>query len=193
MSIDPPATPESAPRYDERYSHISVSLRYLGSDAQWHAIKALGWNMQGFHFYSTQELAPGLMQFKRGLSPFRGKVVWRARQTDPEATRAMLVNEILFHKIRELLHQPELHARLVRLLRAPLLTAEKCQVLATFGVDTSDATLSRMLVQRQLDQNLFRYGVRVDSEFWRTLVSNALSMSSVVLALESLSSALGPL
>ena len=37
---------------------------------------------------------------------------------------------------------------------------------------------------------MFRYGVRVASDIWTELVSNALSMSEVVLALEKMAEAL---
>lgn len=192
MSTEAEDLQAPAPRDDERYSHISVGLRYRGEDGQWHALRALGWNVQGFNFYSAHEIALAPLQFKRGLTPFTGDVVWRVRNTDPGAMRAMLVNELLFRKIRDLPDQPALHARLVRLLRAPLLTDEKCQILASLGVDTSQATLARLLAQRHLDQAMFHYGVRVASDVWRQLVSNALRMSSVVLALEKMTAALAP-
>ena len=181
-----------APRYDERYSHISVSLRYHADDAQWHQLRALGWNAQGFNFYSTQAIALGPLQFKRGLTMFEGNVVWRARNTDADALRAVQVNELLFHKIREMEYRPDLNERLVKLLRAPLLTDEKCLILAALGLDTSDATLARLVARRPYEQAMFRYGVQVDSEAWRQLASNALEMSAVVLALEKVSAALGP-
>lgn len=191
MSTPAPDLPPPLPRDDARYSHISVGLRYCDSDGQWHPLRALGWNAQGFNFYSAQPIPMGPLQLKRGLTPFAGAVVWRARNTDPDAMRAMLVNQLLFHKAREMQQQP-LYARLLKLLRAPLLTDEKCQVLASLGVDTSAPALARQLARRQMDQALFRYGVKVDSEVWSRLVANAMGMSSVVLALEKMRSALAP-
>ena len=190
MSAEAANSQQPTPRYDARYSHISVGLRFCGPDAHWHPLRALGWNARGFHFYCAQALDLGPMQFKRGLTPFEGHLVWCARNNDPGDMRAMLVNELLFRKIREILNQPALYTRLVKLLRAPLLTDEKCQVLASLGVDTSDATLARLLAHRPLEQTMFRYGVRVASDIWTELVSNALSMSEVVLALEKMAEAL---
>ena len=178
-----------APRFEDRHSYISVGLRYRFDD-HWHPLRAFGWNAKGFNFYSHHHIVDDHLMLKRGLSNFDGSIAWRATESDNEGVLAMLVNELLFQKAREVSADKALHTRLVRLIRAPMLVSEKRRVLESLGVHTDDATLGPLVDQRKREEHLFRYGVKVDSPIWRRVVEDALSVSSVVASLENMSAAL---
>jgi hypothetical protein len=63
-------------------------------------------------------------------------------------------------------------------------------VLASLGLDVSDATMNDMVAQRRLERPMCHYGVKVASEVWNSTVHKALSLSSVVMQLEEWSQAL---
>ena len=102
---DKPVVPETlpvspAPRFEDRHSYISVGLRYRFDD-HWHPLRAFGWNAKGFNFHCTHQILGDRLMLKRGLSNFEGTIVWRSTQSDNEGVLAMLVNELLFQKARE--------------------------------------------------------------------------------------------
>lgn len=177
------------PRFEDRHSYISVGLRYCFGD-HWHPLRAFGWNANGFNFHCTHAIDDNHLLLKRGLSRFAGTIVWRTDHSDNEGILAMLINERLFQKARELSANRLLHARLVKLIRSPMLVSEKRRVLATLGVETTDAMLLDWVAQRNREQPMHRYGVKVDSDVWRTVVDEALQVSSVVVSLEKMSDAL---
>ena len=179
----------TTPRFEDRHSYISVGLRYHHGD-HWHPLRAFGWNAKGFNFHTTHEITATMLQFKRGLSPFDGSIVWRATQSDREGVLAMLINELLFQKVRAVASNKPLQARLITLIRAPLLVSEKRKVLASLGMTLDDQALLDQADQRLREQPMFRYGVSVDSDVWRRTVDDALHVSSAVASLESISSAL---
>ena len=186
MIVEPLA---GRPRFEDRHSYISVGLRYRFDD-HWHPLRAFGWNANGFNFHSTHHITTDRLMLKRGLSNFEGTIVWRSTSSDDEGVLAMLINELLFLKAREVSANKPLHARLVKLIRAPLLVSEKRSVLASLGVETNDTGLLAMVAQRNRDVPMHRYGVKVDSDIWRRVVDDALSVSSVVMSLEKMSDAL---
>ena len=181
------------PRFEDRYSYISVGLRYRLDD-HWHPLRAVGWNANGFNFHSAHVIAGDQVWLKRGLSRFEGSIVWRTDHSDHDNDNdrilSMLINERLFQKAREITANRSLHARLVRLIRSPLPVSEKRSVLASCGVDTSDAALAEWVAQHNREPLLYRYGVKVDSDVWRAVVDDALQVSAAVASLEKVSDAL---
>lgn len=177
-------------RTDERQKHIGLRLRLLVG-GNWEQVEALDWNRVGFNFHSAHTLTDGALQFKRGLIRFDGQIAWRAANTDTEVVRAVLVNELLYQKAREATANTELHERLVQLIRADGLLAEKRKALTTLGLHMSDARLDALVQQRQSEHPLYRYGVRVDSDAWRSIVDGARELTSVVDALDKWSGAVG--
>lgn len=177
-------------RIDERQKHIGLRLR-LQMGAHWEQIEALDWNRVGFNFHSAHTLTQATLQFKRGLIRFDGQIAWRAANTDPEVVRTVLVNELLYQKAREATANPQVHERLVQLIRADGLLAEKRKALTTLGLNMTDARLDALVQQRQSEHPLYRYGVQVDSEAWRGFVDSAQKLTAVVDALDKWSGAVG--
>lgn len=177
-------------RIDERQRHIGLRLR-LQVDAHWEQIEALDWNRVGFNFHSAHALPQDTLQFKRGLIRFDGQIAWRAANTDPEVVRTVLVNELLYQKAREATKHPQLHERLVQLIRADGLLAEKRKALTTLGLNMTDDRLDALVRQRQSEHPMYRYGVQVDSQAWRSLVDGARELGAVVDALDKWSAAVG--
>lgn len=177
-------------RNDERQRHISMRLR-LRMGEHWEQVQALDWNRVGFNFHSAHDLTPAALEFKRGLLRFVGQIAWRATNTDPALVRAVLVNELLYQKAREAARNPQLHERLVKLIRTDGLLAEKRQALTTLGLNMTDARLDALVQQRQSEHPMYRYGVKVESDGWRAVVERAQELTAVVDALDKWSGAVG--
>ena len=181
---------DSSPRQADRHSHISVGLRYRFAD-EWHACRAQDWNERGFNFHSGLDLASGPLSLRRGLNAFEGTIVWRAAEHDTHAVFLKHVNAALFDKARSFADKPELHARLMRLIRSPDALAEKRKVLRSLGGDDpAEAALESLLALGQGAQ-VWRYGVKVDADVWRKAVAEARTVGAVVLSLEKVADALG--
>jgi hypothetical protein len=178
-------------RNDDRQKHIGIKVRYLWQD-HWEQVEALDWNRVGFNFHSTHSITETQLEFKRGLIRFDGSIVWRAMNTDPEVVRTVLVNELLYQKARDATNDTQLHARLVKLIRADGLQTEKRKALTTLGLNMSDERLHAMVQKRQSENPMYRYGVKVESDVWSAIVQSAREVTSVVDALEKWSGALGP-
>ena len=178
-------------RNDDRQKHIGIKVRYLWQD-HWEQVEALDWNRVGFNFHSTQSITETQLEFKRGLIRFDGSIVWRAMNTDPEVVRTVLVNELLYQKARDATNDTQLHARLVKLIRAQGLVAEKRSALTALGIPMTDAKVAEMVAMRKLEHPMFRYGVKVDSQAWSSIVTSAREVTSVVDSLEKWSSVLDP-
>lgn len=177
-------------RTDDRYKNIVLRLR-LQVGAHWEQIEALDWSRFGFNFHSAHALPQARLQFKRGLLRFEGHIAWCAANTDPALVRTVLVNELLYQKAREAATNPQVHERLVRLIRADGLLTEKRKALTTLGLNMTDARLDALVQQRQSEHPLYRYGVQVDSSAWRGIVDGARELTSVVDALDKWSGAVG--
>ena len=176
-------------RTDNRHNAIGIKLRYQTVEG-WEQLEALGWNEVGFNFYSANEIADPLLNLKRGLIRFEGSIVWRARNTDDEVVLALLINELLYKKAKDAASNPALHTRLVKLIQAQGMVAEKRNALTALGVPMTDAKVAEMVAKRKLEHPMFRYGVKVESQAWSAIVKSAREVTSVVDSLEKWSSAL---
>lgn len=174
---------QSGSRIRQRHNHIHIGLRYRVQD-QWAHLQALDWNEVGFNFYSSHDLQFPLLQLRRTMETFEGTIVWKSLNTSDEVVVAELVNELIFRKAADVVANPNLHARLVNLIRTPALVEQKRSILKSLGQDISDTQLAQLVAQRRLERPMFRYGVKVHCEAWNAIVSNALSLSSVVISLE---------
>jgi hypothetical protein len=184
------ATPSEDPsRHQERHGHISIRLQVRLLDA-WEWLDALGWNDRGFNFYHPQVIQQPLLELKRGLIRFEGKVVWSAASTDDEVVLATLVNELIFKRAGSVVDDASLKARLLKLIRVPGMVEQKRRVLASLGLDIPDARLAQLLAKRKQERPLIQHGVEVQSERWSALVENALQMASVVESLDQWSKSL---
>lgn len=181
---------DSSARNEDRHSHISIRLQYL-AHGQWAHLQALGWNAQGFNFFWPEPIAEPLLELKRGLTHFTGSVVWSAVSTDDLAVQETIVNELVFKRARDVVNDPAMQARLLKLIRVPGMVAQKRKVLASLGLDIGDAKMAELVARRKQERPLIHYGVQVHSALWATVVADTLPMSSVVAELDLWSRSLG--
>ena len=177
-------------RNNDRHSHICIRLQVRSHD-KWQYIEALQWNAEGFNFYHADTVPGPSLELRRGLTRFGGTIVWQTVNTSDEVVVAMVVNRLLYTRAKDVANQPQLHARLVKLMRVPGLVAEKLKVLASLGLTVSDAHMAQLVAQHKLQSPGFHYGVKVQSEDWAGVVDSALSVSSVLVSLDKWSGALG--
>ncbi len=183
--------PNPASRNDDRHSHIGIRLQYRShDDDKWEYLEALEWNSVGFNFYHADALpGPGL-QLRRGLRRFTGTIAWQSLNTSDDVVLATVVNRLLYAKAKGVVDNPQLHMRLIKLLRVPGMVAEKMKVLATLGAALSDTKLAELVAQRKQEHPMYHYGIKVQSEAWAAVVESALSVSSVLVSLDKWSGAI---
>jgi len=184
-----PKSADTPARGPDRHSHISIPLQ-LVLDSGHHRIQALGWNAAGFNFHFEQPLNQTPLVFRRGMLLFEAQIAWRAEDASDAAWQATLVNELVYKHAQRVSSDASLHRRLLKLIRAPGMVAQKLQVLASLGLPIDDAKLAELLHKRRAQRQLYQYGVRVRSEAWAALTQQAYGMSSAVLELEKWSRAL---
>ncbi len=177
------ADAKSISRSGDRHSHINIGLRLRYQD-QWERVDALGWNEVGFNFFHTREITGPVLEFKRQLNAFEGRIVWSAPNTSDEVLMAALLNERIYQQAKKLATNAALHNRLLKLMRVSDMLAQKQAVLASLGHIISDAEMADLVAQRRQERPLYHYGVQVDSESWRATVQKAFSLSSAVASLE---------
>ncbi len=177
-------------RHDDRHSHIGIRLQYRVNE-KWEHLEALGWNAVGFNFYHAHALQDPELVLRRGITRFTGRVVWHSLNTSDDVVLATVVNRLLYARAKEVVDNPPLHARLIKLLRVPGLVDEKKQILATLGSPVSDAKMAELVALRKQEHPMYHYGVKIQSEDWSAIVTSALSVSSVLVSLDKWSDALG--
>nr|WP_295772593.1 hypothetical protein [Rhodoferax sp.] len=183
--------PNPMARNDDRHSHIGIRLQYRTPDEKWEYLEALEWNAVGFNFYHADALPSPELQLRRGLTRFTGTVAWQSLNTSDDVVLATVVNRLLYAKAKGIADNPQLHLRLIKLLRVPGMVPEKLKVLASLGASQSDAKMAELVAQRKQEHPTYHYGVRVQSTAWVGIVESALSVSSVLVSLDRWSGALG--
>ncbi len=173
----------SIARSEDRHSHITIGLRCRHGD-QWEPLDALGWNEMGFNFFHPREITDAVLDFKRQLNAFEGRIVWTATQASDELLTAMLLNERIYQQAKRLVGNGALQHRLLKLMRVSGMLEQKQAVLASLGQSIGAAELASLVERRRQERPLYHYGVQVNSEVWRATVLNAFSLSSAVASLE---------
>lgn len=182
--------PLSIARNDDRHSHIGIRLQYRADD-KWEYLEALQWNAVGFNFYHALALPSPEMELRRGLTRFIGTIAWQSLNTSDDVVMATVVNRLLYAQAEAVVGNPQLHIRLIKLLRVPGMVSEKLKVLASLGAAPSEAKMAEMVAQRKREHPMYHYGIRVKSEDWGAIVESALSVSSVLVSLDKWSGAFG--
>lgn len=180
----------SIARNDDRHSHIGIRLQYRACD-KWEYLEALEWNAVGFNFYHDLAMPGAELELRRGLTRFIGTIVWQSLNTSDDVVSATVVNRLLYTQTKAVVDEPQLHMRLLKLLRVPGMVTEKLKVLTSMGAAPSGAKMAELVAQRKLEHPMYHYGVRVQSEDWGAIVESALSVSSVLVSLDKWSGALG--
>lgn len=176
-------------RQVERHNHICIRLQVFIHE-KWAPVEALGWNEVGFNFFHAENLDNNRLRLKRGFSQFDGTIVWRSSHASDEVLRATVVNELIYLRAKVLAGDAALQARLLKLIRVTGMVTEKRKVLASLGLNVSDAKLDDMVAQRRFERPMCHYGVKVASEVWNSAIEKALSVSAVVMQFEEWSQAL---
>ena len=182
--------PPSNARNDDRHSHIGIRLQYRTHD-KWEHIEALGWNATGFNFHHVDDLPQAPLELKRGLTHFDGKIIWRSPIASEAVPLSAIVNALIYQRTKEIVSNPALHLRLIKLIRVSGMVDEKRRILASMGMTLQDSQIADMIIRRKREHPMFHYGVQVESEAWTDVVKNALSISSVVTSMEKWSDAIG--
>lgn len=180
----------SISRHDDRHSHIGIRLQYRVHE-KWEQVEALGWNAVGFNFYHAHPLLDPSLELRRGLTRFTGVVAWQSVNTSDDVVLATVVNRLLYARAKDVVNNPPLHMRLLKLLRMPNMVAEKTKILATLGPPISDTKMAELVAQQKREHPMYHYGVKVQSEDWSAIVKSALSVSSVLVSLDKWSGAFG--
>ena len=181
---------DASARNDNRHSHIGIRLGCRVGES-WLHVEAKGWNEVGFNFFSDQSISSTALEFRRGLTRFDGTVVWRDINNDDTVVLTALINALIYRRANEVVaSNAALHKRLIKLVRTPDLLEQKRGLLASLGVALDDTQVTAMVEQRKRDHPMFHYGVKVESNAWRAIVTEALRLSSVVVSLEKWSGAL---
>ena len=177
--------PNPVSRNNDRHSHIGIRLQYRShDDDKWEYLEALEWNAVGFNFYHADAMPGPELQLRRGLQRFTGTIAWQSLNTSDDVVLATVVNRLLYAKTKGVVDNPQLHMRLIKLLRVPGMVTEKLTVLATLGASLSDTKLAELVAQRKQEHPMYHYGVKVQSEAWAAIVESALSVSSVLVSLD---------
>ncbi len=174
---------DPAERSTTRYDHITVRLQYRHLD-KWRFLQAREWSQQGFNFFSEDTLDSAVLPLKRGLAHFDAHIVWSARPSGDDALLGTLINELVYKRAQQAVNDSTMRARLLRLIRVDGMVPEKRKILASLGLPVSDEKLANLVASRRHDHPLYQYGVRVTSEIWQDQISQALSVSSVLLSME---------
>ena len=177
----------SIARDDDRHSHIGIRL-HCRIDGKWERVEALAWNVAGFNFLHPFELNGPLLELKRGLTQFEGRIVWRSPNPNDAVLVEAIANELIFKRAKA--DTAELRGRLLKLIRVSGMGEQKMKVLASLGVAVTADMMASLLATRKREQPMFHYGVQVQSEAWRAIVDSAISISSVILSMEKWSDAL---
>lgn len=175
-------TPSIA-RNENRHGHITIGLRFRCQD-QWETLEARGWNEVGFNFFHTSEITNPLLELKRQLSPFEGRIVWTAVNTSDAVLQSALLNELIFQQARKVQADAALQQRLLKLMRVSDMLPQKKAVLASLGQHISEADMAGRIARRRQERPMYHYGVQVDSDVWRATVQKAKTLSSAVESLE---------
>jgi hypothetical protein len=182
--------PLTIARSDDRHSHIGIRLQYHAQD-KWEYLEALEWNAVGFNFYHALALPGPELELRRGLTRFTGTIAWQSLNTSDDVVMATVVNRLLYAQAEAVVDNPQLHMRLLKLLRVPGMVTEKLQVLTSLGATPSEAKMADLVAQRKREHPMYHYGVKVQSADWGAIVESALSVSSVLVSLDKWSGALG--
>ncbi len=180
----------SIARNGDRHNHIGIRLQYRNGD-KWEHCEALGWNEVGFNFYHAREMPEPRLELRRGLQRFDGTIVWRSRSASDEVLAAMVINELIFKRAKEVVNDAGLYARLIKLIRVSGMVPEKLKILESLGGGASSAKMAELINHKKQEPPMFHYGVKVQSEAWSEVVKSALSVSSVLVSMEKWSEGFG--
>lgn len=175
-------------RLDNRHSHIGIRLQCRVED-RWERLEAQGWNGAGFSFHHALALEGPELEFKRGLTRFVGRIIWRTVNSSNDAVVEVWLNELIYKQAEHSIDSAPLRTRLLKLMRTAGLLSQKRTILASLGVVVTDDSIAQQLERRKREQPLYHYGIHVQSPLWNEVVASALSVSDVLTSLEKWSDA----
>jgi len=179
-------------RRRERYSHIYITLNVrTGND--WHLIKAVDWNKDGFNFFIQHEFDEKEVSFRKGINKFKGNIAWTRKHAHYSDILEMILNTMLFEELKKMHDKKDVFDRIINLIRSSKRNEEKKKLLLSLNHRITDDE-TEMLAKNHLEENaLYRYGVKVESKEWTGIVEYAFEASSVVRDLDKISKNLSEL
>lgn len=170
-------------RRKKRYTHVLINLM-VNTDGQWKRIRAADWNEGGFNFFLDQEIKGKNALFKKGPQQFSGELVWGQKSIDDALLMEMVLNTLIFNRLKLLTHDKAMAGRIIKLTRAQGRIDEKKKLLKVVDSSvTTEAELEALLQKMKSEHQLYRYGVRTESSEWNKIVQNTLETTEVVLML----------
>lgn len=161
-------------RRTKRYSSVPIGLQIIGHDG-WKKVQALDWNEKGFNFFSDEKILSNTVEFKRACYQFLGVIVWNYTNNDNNIILEIVLNDLLLKQIRESARlDKELALRITGLCRMHGKILEKGNLLAALGEKPSDKDLEVMVYDYKKYHMTYRYGVKVESEDWNSIVKHTL-------------------
>lgn len=181
---------DAALRRGTRYNHVTITL-WITSEETRRDIRALDWNEKGFSFFFDRQLPTSIMQFRKGTLVFDGELVWRHANTDEAYLREMLLNRLLSEKVKQIAGDRATAKRIVQLIRAHGMIAEKTAFLEKVDpTERAETVLRRLMDAERESHPVYRYGVRVESSEWNKIVKIALETTEVVLLMNKIEAGL---
>ncbi|MDT8445335.1 MAG: hypothetical protein RRB13_00395 [bacterium] len=173
-------------RNQSRHDHAYISLK-VEVDGEWHWIKALHWNEIGFNFFFDTALPIGQeLPFKKGLTHFKGRIVWQRQEVDGARLIDMALNLILLEHVIDQEHQKDLV--LMYEVMDMVRDGEHPEYKLQFAAEHLNLIISEDDLRGKINQNqwseLGQVGVEVDSDGWADVVEEALKQSEGILALD---------
>jgi len=179
-------------RRRERYSHIYITVNVrTGND--WHLIKAVDWNKDGFNFFIQHKFDEKEVFFRKGINKFKGNIVWTRESANYSDILEMILNTMLFEEFEKMQDKKDVFDRIMNVIRSSERIEEKKKLLLALNRRITDDE-TEMLAKNYHEENaLYRYGVKVESKEWTGIIEYALDASSVVRELDKISKNLSEL
>lgn len=172
-------------RQKERYSHAFINLMII-IDEHWKRIRVTDWSEEGFNFFLDQNLKGNKAFFRKGNLQFSGEVIWR-RKSDEALLTEMILNTLIFKRLKQLTDSKEMAQRIIWLTRSSGRIKEKKKLLSTMSsLETIESEVKTLLEKEKSSHLNYRFGVRIEALEWKKIVQNTLKTTEVVLMLDKL-------
>ena len=166
-------------RRNKRYSNVSINL-WIEIDNEWEAIKACDWNEGGFNFDLSVKIPDSDVLFKKDQKQFHGTIAWVLEHEDDNTILEIILNNLMFERVMKLTDNKNTLRRIFVMIRTLGVLEEKRNLLDIFGLEFSDRELERLKNDYKNEYQMYRYGVRVESQEWVEIVKHVIETGPAV-------------
>ena len=160
-------------RRKKRYCNVSINL-WVKIDNEWEAIKACEWNEVGFNFDLSIKMPDSNVLFKKDQKQFRGTIAWVLEHEDDNTILEIILNNLMFERVMKLTDNKNTLRRIFVMIRTLGVLKEKRNLLDIFGLEFSDKELEELKNDYKDEYEMYRYGVRVESQEWVEIVKHVI-------------------